>query len=155
GRGLSHAAAGRPRKGRARHDRALVAIRRAGGLFADPDLFTADEGDAAGHAQLAGIDQLQLGLVGLALGRVEDGAAGPLVAIAGKVPEDGQALDRLVLVGALALVAGRVRAAVGLGDLDHLAAQLAARLGDLDDRLHPAGFVVDGFPAPFRRRLRE
>src|SRR3546814_13605617 len=54
----------------------------------------------------------------------------------------------LVLVCALALVAGRVGAAVGLQDLDHLALQRAVGgLGDLHDRLHLAGFVVDGLPA--------
>src|SRR5690606_32300570 len=104
-------------------------------LFAHPHLLPADEGDAAGHAQLAAaLEQFDLGLVGLALGRVEHGAAAPLVAVGLEAPQDGHALDRLVLVGALALVAGRVRAAVGLQDLDDLALQRAVGgPGDLHD----------------------
>src|SRR5690606_20608286 len=79
------------------------------------------------------------------------GAAGPLVAVGAQAPEDGHALDRLALVGALALVAGRVGAAVRLQDLDDLALQGAVLgLGDLDDGLHLAGLVVDGLPAADR-----
>src|SRR3546814_4082349 len=88
---------------------------RRSALFAHPHLLPADEGDAAGHAELlAAFEQFDLRLVGLALGRIEHGAAVPLVAVLLQAPEDGHALHGLVLVGALALVAGRVGAAVGL-----------------------------------------
>src|SRR3546814_3335865 len=91
---------------------------RRSALFAHPHLLPADEGDAAGHAELlAAFEQFDLRLVGLALGRIEHGAAVPLVAVLLQAPEDGHALHGLVLVGALALVAGRVGAAVGLQDL--------------------------------------
>src|SRR5690606_12167818 len=121
------------------------------GLLALPHLLAAEECHAAGHAQAVGVQHLDLGLVGLALGRVEHGAAGPFVAVGAQAPEDGHALDRLALVGALALVAGRVGSAIGLQDLDDLALQGAVgRLGDLDDRLHLAGLVVDGLPAALR-----
>src|SRR5690606_24891964 len=51
-------------------------------LLAHPHLLPADEGDAAGHAQLAAaLEQFDLGPVGLALGGVEHGAAAPLVAV--------------------------------------------------------------------------
>src|SRR3546814_20972978 len=83
-------------------------------------------------------------LVGLALGRIEHGAAVPLVAVLLQAPEDGHALHGLVLVCALALVAGRVGSAVGLQDLDHLALQRAVGgLGDPPARLPLAGCVVD------------
>src|SRR5690606_3260564 len=66
-------------------------------LLAHPHLLPADEGDAAGHAQLAAaFEHLDLGLVGLALGGVEHGAAAPLVAVRLQAPQDGHALDRLV-----------------------------------------------------------
>src|SRR3546814_1597266 len=45
---------------------------RRSALFAHPHLLPADEGDAAGHAELlAAFEQFDLRLVGLALGRIE------------------------------------------------------------------------------------
>src|SRR5690606_19853363 len=80
-------------------------------LLALPDLLATDEGDAAGYAQAIVVDHLRLGAIGLALGGVEDGAARPgVVTVGAQSPQDGHALDRLVLVGAGALVAGGVRA---------------------------------------------
>src|SRR5690606_13853537 len=81
--------------------------RVASDLFAHPDLLAADEGHAAGHAELrAALEQLGLGLVGLALRGVEDRAAAPFAGGRLQAPEDGHALDGLALVGAFALVAG-------------------------------------------------
>src|SRR5690606_36510905 len=119
-------------------ERALRAIADKGGshevepLFALPDLLAAEEGDAAGHPEPVGGDHLQLGLVGFALGRVEHGAAGPLVAVGLQSPEDGHALDRLALVLALALVAGRVGPLVGGRALAPLALP-----GPVGARVHP------------------
>src|SRR3546814_17976383 len=81
---------------------------RRSALFAHPHLLPADEGDAAGHDELlAAFEQFDLRLVGLALGRIENGAAVPLVGVLLQAPEDGHALNRRGLVAARALVAGR------------------------------------------------
>src|SRR5690606_26177132 len=96
----------------------LEGTRGRWGLLAFPDLRLADEGDAAGNLQLpASLDQLHLGLVDLALVRLEDGAAGVLAAALGlHAADDLHPGDRLALAVVLALVARRIR----LGRIDQL-----------------------------------
>src|SRR5690606_6619967 len=118
-----------------------------------PDLRLADEGDAAGNLQLpAALDQLHLGLVDLALVRLEDGAAGVLAAALGlHAADDLHPGDRLALAVVLALVAGRVGLA-GVDQLDDAALERAVGcLGDLDIGLGLAGLTIDGLPAADRR----
>src|SRR5690606_19996796 len=118
--------------------------------FAVPDLLAADEHQAAGNAKPVLAVHLHLGPVAAAVGRVKDGAAGPIVILWSEPPENLHALDGLVLALARALVADRVRPAVGLEDFHHRALQRAVRCpADLDDGLGLAGFVVDRLPAAF------
>src|SRR5690606_23991394 len=127
----------------------LEGTRGRWGLLAFPDLRLADEGHAAGNLQLpAALDQLHLGLVDLALVRLEDGAAGALAAALGlHAADDLHPGDRLALAVVLALVAGRIR----LGRIDQLddatVQGAVGGLGDLHVRLGLAGFAVDGLPA--------
>src|SRR3546814_5686561 len=86
GRQLSHGVRDRRRSCKSQTPRPgpgrKGASARRSALFAHPHLLPADEGDAAGHAELlAAFEQFDLRLVGLALGRIEHGAAVPLVAV--------------------------------------------------------------------------
>src|SRR5690348_3085584 len=100
--------------------------------------------DVAVHVQLlAAIGQLQFDLVGLAVVRVEDLAAVPLVAILLHAPHDGHALDRLVVARTFALVADRMRTLLGEQHLlDDPLQRAVWCLADLDDGFGLAGFVV-------------
>src|SRR6185312_11229397 len=116
-------------------------------LLAFPGLAAAQqrEADVAVHVELLpAVLQRELHLVDLAVLGIEDLAAVPHVAVLAHAPQDGHALDRLVLALAVALRAFRMLAVAGDGfraaveQLHHLAFQRAVRLADLDDGLHLA-----------------
>src|SRR3546814_16150268 len=91
GRQLSHGVRDRRRSCKSQTPRPgpgrKGASARRSALFAHPHLLPADEGAAAGHAELLAVfEQFDLRLVGLALGRIEHGAAVPLVAVLLQAP---------------------------------------------------------------------
>src|SRR5690348_10889427 len=100
--------------------------------------------DVTMHVQLlAVVGEPQPHLVGLAVVRVEDLPAIPLVAVLLHAPHDGHAFDRLVVALAFALVADGMMTLLGEQHLLHHALQRAVgRSGYLDDGFRPAGFVV-------------
>src|SRR3546814_5391868 len=119
-------------------------------MVAQPGLAAAQQrhADEAAHAQaFAVVLQAHFGVVDLAVLRIEDGTAGPAVAILLHAPEEGHADDRLVLAGTFAFVADRVRLLVGpVESFCDTALQFAVYLGYLDDAARHVGLVVDGCP---------
>src|SRR6188474_1938695 len=93
----------------------------AAGLFPYPHLLPAQERDAARHAELAAaLEQLELGLVVLAVLGIQHAPARPVpAAVRGQAPQGHHPLDRLAVVRPLALAANRIRAMADIEDLDH------------------------------------
>ncbi|SOY60164.1 hypothetical protein CBM2586_A110044 [Cupriavidus phytorum] len=124
-----------------------------------PGLGASDQADAdeAAHVELVAIlGERHLALVDLAVFRIEDLAAAPLV-VAGlaQAGQDGHADQRLVLACVGALVAD-ARLAVAVDEaLEQASAVDAVLLGDLHQPARLAGVVVDGLPRAGGRGLRQ
>jgi len=119
-----------------------------------PHLATAKQrnADVAVHIQLvAAFGQAQLHAIDLAVFRIEDFAAVPYVAIFADVPHDHHALDGLILALTVAFLADRMRTIVGKQHFLHLGFELSIALGDLDDGLGLAGYIIDLPPRAYRR----
>src|SRR4030095_8418166 len=98
-----------------------------------------------------------LGLVDLAVVRVEDGAALVAILVATHPLDDLEPDDRLVLVfaGARRALLRLALSVVGIGQADDLAVEFAALIVELDLRDDLAALLVDRLPLTRRRSGRK